>query len=52
VFVISLTYFIEDYIRAPEERHRDEGFFRVYEKLGPDAKEQLHKILKTFKKDA
>ena len=52
VFGISPTYFIEDDIRAPEERHRDEGFFRAYEKLGPDAKEQLHKILKTFKKDA
>jgi transcriptional regulator with XRE-family HTH domain len=52
VFGVSATYFIEDDVRAPEERHRDEGFFRAYEKLDPKAKEQLHKILKTFKKNS
>ena len=51
VFGISPTYFIEDDVRAPQERHRDEGFFRDYQKLDADAKEQLRKILKTFKKD-
>jgi transcriptional regulator with XRE-family HTH domain len=51
VFGVSPTYFIEDDVRAPEERHLDEGFFRAYQKLGPDAKAQLHQILKTFKKN-
>ena len=44
------TYFIEEDVRAPEERHLDEAFFRGYQKLDPDAKEQLRKILETFKK--
>jgi transcriptional regulator with XRE-family HTH domain len=52
VFGVSATYFIEDDVRAPQERHRDEGFFREYQKLDAEAKEQLHKILKTFKKNA
>jgi transcriptional regulator with XRE-family HTH domain len=51
VFSVGATYFIEDDVRAPEERHRDEGFFRAYQKLDAEAKEQLRKILKTFKKD-
>jgi transcriptional regulator with XRE-family HTH domain len=51
VFGVSPTFFVEDDVRTPQERHRDEGFFRDYQKLEPGAKEQLHKILKTFKKD-
>jgi transcriptional regulator with XRE-family HTH domain len=47
---VAAGYFIEEDVRAPEERHLDEAFFRGYQKLEPDAKEQLRKILSTFKK--
>jgi transcriptional regulator with XRE-family HTH domain len=50
VFSVAPTYFIEDDVRAPKQRHLDEGFFREYQKLDDEAKEQLRKILKTFKK--
>lgn len=50
VFGVAATYFIEDDVRSPEERHLDEAFFRGYQKLDTDAKEQLRKILSTFKK--
>jgi transcriptional regulator with XRE-family HTH domain len=49
---VAATYFIEEDVRAPEERHLDEAFFRGYQKLEPDAKEQLRKILTTFKKQS
>ncbi len=47
---VAVSYFIEEDARAPEERHLDEAFFRNYQKLDADAKEQLRKILETFKK--
>lgn len=47
---VGLAYFLEEDARAPEEKHLDEAFFRGYQKLDPDAKEQLRKILSTFKK--
>lgn len=47
---VSATYFLEDDVRAPEERHKDEAFFRNYQKLTPQAKEQLSQIMETFKK--
>lgn len=47
---VAASYFLEEDTRAPEERHLDEAFFRGYQKLEPDAKEQLRKILSTFKK--
>lgn len=47
---VSVTYFIEEDSRKPQERHLDEAFFRNYQKLEPDAKEQLRKIVKTFQK--
>jgi len=50
VLGVSSAYFLEEDLRAPEERHLDEAFFRGYQKLEPDAKEQLRKILDTFKK--
>src|SRR5882762_2706295 len=50
VFGVSATFFIEDDVRTPLARHRDEGFYRDYQRLDADAKEQLHKILKTFRK--
>lgn len=50
VLGVGLSYFIEDDTRAPEEKHLDEAFFRGYRKLDKPAKEQLRKILDTFKK--
>jgi len=47
---VAVSYFIEEDVRVPEERHLDEAFFRNYQKLDADAKEQLRKILETFKK--
>jgi transcriptional regulator with XRE-family HTH domain len=47
---VAASYFIEEDVRTPEERHLDEAFFRSYQKLDSDAKEQLRKILNTFKK--
>lgn len=47
---VAVSYFIEEDVRAPEERHLDEAFFRNYQKLDADTKEQLRKILETFKK--
>lgn len=48
---VGPTYFIEEDVRKPQERHLDEAFFRNYQKLGPEAKEQLRKIIKAFKKE-
>ena len=48
----AAAYFLEEDVRAPQERHLDEAFFRGYQKLEPDAKEQLRKILSTFKKNS
>jgi len=47
---VTAAYFLEEDAREPEERHLDEAFFRGYQKLDPDAKAQLRKILTTFKK--
>lgn len=49
VLGVSATYFIEDDVRTPEEKHRDEIFFRHYQELEPDDKERLRKIMETFK---
>ncbi|CAB3668192.1 hypothetical protein LMG27174_02004 [Paraburkholderia rhynchosiae] len=51
VLGVATSYFIEEDVRAPEERHLDEAFFRGYQKLDPEAKEQLRRILNTFKKN-
>lgn len=48
---VSASYFIEEDVREPEERHKDEAFYRQYQKLDIDAKEQLRKILKAFKNE-
>ncbi|WP_029047024.1 helix-turn-helix domain-containing protein [Cupriavidus sp. amp6] len=49
VLGVAVSYFIEEDVRAPEERHKDEAFFRNYQKLEPEAKEQLRRILDTFR---
>lgn len=46
---VSTDYFLEDDVRAPEEKHLDEAFFRGYKNLDSENKEQLRKILDTFK---
>lgn len=52
VLGVAPTYFLEEDVRAPEERHLDEAFFRGYQKLDQGSKEQLRKILDTFKKSS
>lgn len=47
---VSADFFLEDDTRNPEERHLDEAFFRGYKNLESSDKEQLRKILETFKK--
>lgn len=50
VLGVSVSYLIEEDMREPEEQQQDEVFFRGYQKLDPEAKEQLRKIMETFKK--
>ena len=50
VLGVATAYFLEEDTRQPEEHHRDEAFFRGYQRLEPEAKDQLRKILETFKK--
>lgn len=47
---MPVSYFIEEDVITPEERHMDHVFFRNYGKLEAPEKEQLHAILKTFLK--
>ena len=49
---VSTNYFMDDVASQPEAKHLDEAFFRGYQKLKPDAKEQLRQILETFKKNS
>lgn len=50
VLGVSAAFFLEDDVREPEERHRDEAFYRNYQQLDAPAKEHLRLILETFKK--
>lgn len=47
---VSLEFFLENDSREPKERHLDDAFFRGYKSLESTEKEQLRKILDTFKK--
>jgi len=47
---VAASYFIEEDVREPEQRHLDEAFYRNYQGLDDTAKEQLRKILDTFTK--
>ena len=47
---VSADYFLDSDARTPEEKHLDDAFFRSYRKLETEDKEQLRKILDTFKK--
>lgn len=46
---VAASYFLEEDVRKPEERHLDEAFYRNYQSLDTSSKEQLRKILETFK---
>lgn len=47
---VTADYFLDSDARTPKEKHLDEAFFRSYRKLKTPDKEQLRKILDTFKK--
>lgn len=47
---VDAVFFLEDDVRAPEERHLDEAFYRDYKDLEAEDKERLRKIMDTFKK--
>ncbi len=51
VLGVSVNFFLDGDNVDPDEKQKDEAFFRNYERLDPDAKDQLRKILDTFKKD-
>ena len=48
---VANTYFLDEDVREPEEKHLDEAFFRGYKNLEQKDKEQLRKILDAFKKE-
>lgn len=47
---VEMSFFLEEDKRSPDERHLDEAFFRGYRQLDAPGKEQLRRILETFKK--
>ena len=47
---MDVSFFLEEDVSEPQERHVDQAFFRNYAQLDPDAKEQLRKIMETFRK--
>lgn len=47
---VSVSYFLEEDTRTPDEKHFDEHFFRNYQKLDQKDKEHLRKILETYNK--
>ena len=50
VLGVDVSFFIDDSVDDPQEAHRDKQFFRSYSKLDETAKEQLRRIVETFKK--
>ena len=47
---MDVSFFLEEDVSEPQMRHVDQAFFRNYAELDPDAKEQLRKIMETFRK--
>jgi transcriptional regulator with XRE-family HTH domain len=47
---VPLTYFLEEESTKPREQYLDEAFFRNYQRLEAPEKEQLRRILETFRK--
>ena len=50
VLGIDASFFLDDSIDQPKEEHADKHFFYRYSKLEPEDKDQLRRILDTFKK--
>jgi len=50
VLGVPTDYFFVEDVTEPEEQHLDNGFYRDYLQLEPADKEQLRRILRTFKK--
>lgn len=50
IFGVTTDYFFADEVTEPQEQHLDDGFFRAYLQLEAPDKEQLRRILRTFKK--
>ncbi len=40
---VGTSFFLEDDLREPEERHLDDAFFRGYKNLEPEAKSTVKK---------
>lgn len=47
---VPIGYLLDESAALPGENHLDEAFFRNYQKLGSPEKEQLRRILDTFRK--
>jgi transcriptional regulator with XRE-family HTH domain len=47
---VPISYFLDEDAAQPKEHHLDEAFFRNYQKLDATDKEQLRRILDTFRK--
>ncbi len=47
---VDVSFFLDDSIDQPMDDHKDKQFFRSYSKLLPEDKEQLRRILETFKR--
>ncbi|ABE47024.1 helix-turn-helix domain-containing protein [Polaromonas sp. JS666] len=50
VLGVDVSFFVDDSVDNPQEAHRDKQFFRNFSKLDEDSKEQLRRILETFRK--
>ena len=51
VFGVSSEFFMEDVEEPSQEHQIDEAFFHRYQRLAPEAKVQMRKILATFEGD-
>jgi transcriptional regulator with XRE-family HTH domain len=47
---VTSEYLMEEDVRPPKEREKDEAFFRQYRKLDQADKEKLRQIIEAFKK--
>lgn len=47
---VPMAYLLDADATLPGQNHVDEAFFRNYQKLGSSEKEQLRRILDTFRK--
>lgn len=45
-----VSFFLDDASEKPSPSHLDAQFYRNYDALDPDAKEQMRRIVETFKR--